>query len=791
MKNNITLLWMFIFCNVLLSQNCNFELSGKIEDFHENLVLENAVVHIKNLNRFVTTDKQGFFKFTKLCKGNLTIEISHISCELKTITVSLTKNTHKIISLEHHIEDLDEVKVSHLNTHTATKQTSNITNNLLENYSSASLGDALKEVSGISSINTGQAIVKPIINGLHSSRISIMTNGVRLQDHDWGVEHAPSIDLNSVGNITVYKGANALEYSGDAIGGVVVIKPKNIILKDTLFGKTIISGQTNSSALTGTTSLNKYTKKGWYIGGNASFKKFGDAETADYNLSNTGVQSTAFSINTGFKNFEHGFDFFYSYLDNEIGILAASHLGNQTDLLSAINAHQPLIINDFSYTIDNPKQEVKHHLAKALGYKRFKGLGKLQLQYHYQNNKRLEFDRRRGDRDAIPASDLTLQTHTFQTDFKFDAKKERVYKIGIMAQYQNNFANPDTGVRRFIPDYDKYDIGAFAIATYQFENFIIDAGIRYDFNKYNAKKFYQKNDWEAANYNTNFNHFIIGEEGFQWLTNPKLRYNNISFSAGINYSLNENSKLIFNYGLANRAPNPAELFSDGLHHSASRIEVGNLNLNQETSNRLGATYKYANNKWNLGFEGYVNFINNFIFIAPTDIKTTIRGAFFEYNYLKTNAALYGLDAVIDYTFSDNFSFRNKSSYIIGNDTKNNTALIDMPPLQVSNKFTYTNKEFHNFYSEIESVFVGKQTRLPKYTFIDSNEFINSIIESPDAYHLLNFDAGAKFLLNKTELDIRFSLDNILNTNYRDYLNRMRFFADELGRNFKLTLIIKY
>ena len=36
-----------------------------------------------------------------------------------------------------------------------------------------------------------------------------------------------------------------------------------------------------------------------------------------------------------------------------------------------------------------------------------------------------------------------------------------------MGRFQNNFANPDTGIRRLIPDYDKYDFGVYAIGDYK------------------------------------------------------------------------------------------------------------------------------------------------------------------------------------------------------------------------------------------------------------------------------------------------------------------------------------
>ena len=120
---------------------------------------------------------------------------------------------------------------------------------------------------------------------------------------------------------------------------------------------------------------------------------------------------------------------------------------------------QPIVIEDFNTSINVPKQDIKHHLIKANYYKRFENFGKINLQYDYQNNRRKEFDVRIGDRRNIPAVDLILQTHTILADVSLDSNLEQRVNFGILGRYQDNFANPDTGVRRLIPDYNKYDFG--------------------------------------------------------------------------------------------------------------------------------------------------------------------------------------------------------------------------------------------------------------------------------------------------------------------------------------------
>ena len=131
-------------------------------------------------------------------------------------------------------------------------------------------------------MNTGNTIVKPVINGLHSSRVILMTNGVRLQDQEWGIEHAPNIDVNTAESIIVIKGSNSLEFAGDAIGGVIVVKPRKSIRKDSLFGKSIVGGQSNGRGYNMHSSITKTTQNGWFVTGKASLKKFGDFKSPDY-----------------------------------------------------------------------------------------------------------------------------------------------------------------------------------------------------------------------------------------------------------------------------------------------------------------------------------------------------------------------------------------------------------------------------------------------------------------------------------------------------------------------------
>jgi len=793
------------------SQECKLTLTGEVVDFHNGTPLVGATIIILNdgkAKKSVITDLNGKFLIKNICNGNFELEVSHPECQSKVIPIEIDGNTFKKVRLEHHLENLNEVVVTGDQTEKGvTKATSIQTLKAaeIEQFSDAALGDALREISGVSSLNTGSTIVKPIIQGLNGSRILIITNDVRLQDQEWGIEHAPNVDLNTADRLTVIKGSGALQYGGDAIGGVVLAKPAPLARKDTLYGKTIFSGSSNGRGGNITSTINKGFNNGFGLRVQGSFKRFGDFRSPDFSLTNTGTQQIAGSINFGINKFLYGAEVYYSYFDTQLGILQAADFGNTTDLIRAINLPTPEIIEDFSFDIGLPRQEVIHHLAKFNSYLRLERLGKLSLQYSFQFNDRQEFDNRSFIDDNIPVVDLELTTHNLDLLLEVDNVENSKITAGISGLFQENFADPLTGVRRVIPDYEKYAFGAFAGIAYNInEDLLIDLGARVDFTHIDAQKFYITSFFiDDRGYDVDFADFIVEDFGTQILTNPVFDFTTFSATAGLGYNIKDNLDLQINYGLASRPPNPSELFSEGLNQSAVAFELGDLRLEEEISNKIAITFKGSlfNQRFNFNVTPYANFINGYISLEPTEdgTRTTTRGSFQEFEYLQNDARLFGVDVDATYDFNDQFQFKTSFSYLRGDDIERDAPIINIPPPNWFNTITYNNKKLKNLRLQLKSEAVFEQTRFPDNNFIgrvvENNEFVDVLVDvstPPPGYHLFHFDSSIQLNLDKiTKLEIGFSVDNILNTSYRQYLNRFRLFADELGRNFTLRVKLNY
>ena len=247
-----------------------------------------------------------------------------------------------------------------------------------------------------------------------------------------------------------------------------------------------------------------------------------------------------------------------------------------------------------------------------------------------------------------------------------------------------------------------------------------------------------------------------------------------------------------------RNPNAAELFSDGLNHANGTIELGNLGNKKEQSVKASATLLKTAGHFSFEATPYINSINNFIYLQPSEAESTIRGTFPVFRYKQTDAFMAGLDLHADWNITNRLKYSFNGAYVYGQNTTEDIPLVDMPPLNIANTIRFTKTEWNGFFAELRSEAIFKQTRYPNYNF-NANVPVNGILvptlvnisTPPGGYQLLHFTTGMQFNMGKTLASVNVSVNNIFNTAYRDYLNRQRLYTDETGRNFQLQLKLNY
>ena len=793
---------IFSFGNFIYSQSCDLIIKGEITDLHDNSQLIGALVRIQGTNFFSQTDLDGTYEIKGLCPGKYNLVISHPECTAINKKLNLKQSRVYNLELEHHVNKLDEIIVTDSKVSKLRKSIQEVSLNIsdINSYGSNTLVEALNYIPGASILKTGNSIGKPIIHGMYGSRVGIVTDDFRQYDQQWGPDHAPNIDFDSFDIIQLIKGAAALKYGGDTSAGSIILSSKRKKLKDTLFGKSSINIESNGRGGKFSSRLEKNYSNGFYINGNFTGKRYGDFNTPDYILSNSGFKEANFSIKLGKDIINKGWNLKYSNYNLEPGILKSSHIGNVQDLFYALNSNEPSIINDFTYNIEAPKQIAKHQKLTLRYFKSFENNTKLELGYNFQNNKRKEFDIRRGGRTGIPVVDLLLKTHTLNGSLSGIDIKNWNFELGLNGFFQDNFSTPDTGVKRLIPDYIKFETGIYFLGNFQKSNaFLWEWGLRLDHVSYDSKKYYYKSVWNERNYNILFKGFETGQDfANQILTNPKFNYLNVSAQTGASFNISNELKFKISYILSQRAPNPSELFSDGLHHAMAAIEYGSLSLEPETSNKFLFSFSKNNKNYNWSIEPYISKTFGYIFIEPTGLKQTIRGAFPVWTYDSTDAFMTGIDINSSININRRLMFDVGASYTYAEDILNKEPIILIPPLNTFQKLKFT--PLKGMWSlEFTHQTSAKQNRFPNsnfiFDYIEDGKLVSETVDissSPRGFQKL--DAIFSILIgnkNNIRSNLRLIIQNITNSDYRDYLNRMRFYSSEIGRNFQVQLNFNY
>lgn len=779
-KYLFTLLFFIFYAASTVAQNkaCDCNLQGYILD-EDGRPIAGAVLFVPALNLNLVSDSSGFYHIQRLCPHSYLIEVKYVGYgDVKQKVTISTSNQKQNFQLSDAQINLEEITVSSEKIPDAFQQ--NISKTQISRQASKTLAESLQEVSGVNMLQTGSSIAKPTIQGMHSQRIMILNNGVRQSGQNWGVEHAPEIDPLLASNLQVIKGASAIEYGHSVVGGVILVNPPKLNPKKALSGNVRLSASSNgrggsfSGQLQG--NFPKIEGLAWRVQG--TLKQFGDFETPSYVLSNTGLRESNFSAALAYAHKNKGLEVFFSRFETELGILASAHIGNTTDLKNAISRQEPFIVRDFTYEIQNPRQDVRHNLLKINSFWELEK-GRLNLEYAWQSNLRQEFDIRRGGRSSRPALLLELATHTLDFNFEHQLAQNFQGKVGVQTTFKDNFNDvATTGTRRLIPDYDSQDIGIFVIEKFIQSKWQIEAGLRYDFQNLQVFTFDEDNQ----------------------LLKPIYQFHNLSGNLGLSLDVGSKNTFSSNIGFTRRPPNINELYSDGLHHGSAAIEEGSTALQSESALKWVGEWRFQSDKFSFSLSPYLHYIQNFIYLNPSEIRLTIRGAFPVYTYTPTDARFLGLDFESQYNFHKNISAEIRGSFLQVEDLRFHQKLPWIQPNQMRYHLKYnlvSRKKVENFYLNLGILQAFRQNRAPE-ALQDLDNIPENALENfdfaaaPAGYWLWNFGAGIDLKLkHKQQLGFYLNIENLLNTQYRNYMNRFRYFADELGRNFNLNIHYKF
>lgn len=208
------------------SQN---KISGIVTDVNQQK-LSGVIVHVEENNLETTTDENGYYQFLNFPKGTNRV-IFHLSgYETKTeiVTNNGTEITLNIVLTEKELH-LEEVIISTLYNKIQSQNVMKVEHasvNKLKENGATTLIDGIATLPGVSQISTGNSIGKPVIRGLSGNRVLVYSQGVRMENQQFGEEHGLGLNAAGIESVEVIKGPASLLYGSDALGGVVYFNPE-------------------------------------------------------------------------------------------------------------------------------------------------------------------------------------------------------------------------------------------------------------------------------------------------------------------------------------------------------------------------------------------------------------------------------------------------------------------------------------------------------------------------------------------------------------------------------------
>jgi iron complex outermembrane recepter protein len=723
MKQIITLL-LLLATTFIYSQNT---LEGTVIDNDTKETLDYVNVYFPNLEKGSVTKENGTFKITDLPSGTYKILFSMIGYETQSINISIPNKKPLTINLIPSVIEMEDVIIStpfhKLQSENVMKVEQKKVSDLKAN-GSVTLADGITNIAGVESVSTGMSIGKPVIRGLSSNRVLVYTQGVRLENQQFGDEHGLGINDSGIESVEVIKGPASLLYGSDALGGVLYLNPEKFAKSNTTDGD--LSANYFSNTLGYNTGAGVKTSgdtfKFLFRG---SLAEHSDYNTKDYRVTNTRFREQDFKAGIGYQATQFKTELRYNINHSKLGI--PEGLGEQS------TNKAPLI----------PFQDITNHVFSSKSNVFFNN-SSLDINLGYLYNDRKEFAE-----EAAVGQDLEAELHlklkTFNYDVKYNLPKLGQFETIVGVQGMNQ-VNTNYGPEELIPDATTNDIGILAVSHIHLDKADIQIGARYDNRHIDL----------ASGINRKFNSF--------------------NGSAGIKFNVFNNITARLNLATGFRAPNLAELTSDGIHEGTNRYEKGNIDLQNEQNLQTDLALEYKSEHLELFANAFYNKVNNYIFLSPNGSMIDNNPVFV---YLQDDATLYGGEFGFHFHPHplDWLHFESSFETVTGKRSNSNYLPL-IPANSISNilRAEFDGKLMTKGYAFIKL----------KSTFSQNN--ISAFETTSPSYSLLSAGFGGTIQLLNKDLNISVSGNNLTDKTYINHLSRLK--TDDIfnmGRNISVGL----
>ncbi len=745
----LNILSLLIIFNYTLAAQNTATIAGKVTSGREELGFATISIDAMNLN--TSSDIDGKYILKSVPEGDHIITTRFIGFEDKVINVSIKKGQQLQLDIDMVQSSVIVSEIVIIDEQTGlTAQTPYSIATIsarsveLKGNPSGVMG-IIRQEPGVYGAELGQGIVKPFIRGLGFSR----------ENHQWGADHGLGINDLGVKGAEIIKGPASILYGSGALGGVILLKDEDDYFKSQkLMGTVGFTYNTNTSGLRPTLSLGRGFSNGMFFGVDAAVENHHDYRDGNNRIiGNSRLNTNTIRMHVGIDrdNFKNKLSF--SNHTQKLGIIEDTEMDDNLSLATT----------RFDRKIQLPYQRVND---KVISYSQTmlsdKFVTALNISHHI--NDRIEVE------SAFDEVDLgLLQGNTFYgARVSKKAEKGIDHTFGIQGSHivtRNKIGSNEI----LIPNARVIDNGLYYLTGIAKGKSFIQGGLRYDYRRTIADA--------SSDFLVDYGFVLPGEPASRKLS---VDFTGFTGSLGYSYDPSVFHRFKFNFSTGFRAPDLAELFSNGNHPGTNRLEKGNANFGREQSYQMDANWSYTSDYLWLSTSLFFNRVDNYIFFAATGEVTPENLEIWSFNQAPAN--LYGTEMSARYFPLGNQKLQFNADYSIvrGKRTDKDEYLTFVPADNINLRGQYQLGKNEKDIAFIAGRIVADQNRP------GLNE------ERTNGFFLLSAGLAKQIKVGNQTVNIGITGMNLLNKVYVDHMSILRAFnVTHTGRNFILNFQYKF
>jgi iron complex outermembrane receptor protein len=710
-----------------------------------------AVVRIDELHRQELTHQNGTFRMANMPPGNYELVVERIGYRAERRRVEVLAGS--VASVEFRLS-VSAVAVSPFVVITGAltrrageevlSPTAVISGPELDRRSEPTVAGTLRSQPGVSVTALGPSTGRPVVRGLSGDRILVLEDGQRPGDMSFSSDHAVAIEPLTARQIEVVRGPMSLLYGSSALGGVINIVREEIpnALPEHVHGSFSMQGASvNTGGFAGGVANGALGQTAFRVEGSARLGR--DIRTPVGKLENTDART----------------------LNAALGIGRAGDWGHTGAAYRLYNNHYGIpggFVGGHEHGVDI---EMRRHVVRAEAelHNPIRSLEDARASLGFVSYRHVELEN-------SGAIGTLFEQQMLNADLVARHGVKGISEMGAVG-LRAQFRDITTGGSLRTPSTYDYNLALFLVEELGHGRTRAQLGLRYDHAHYHPR------DTSAVIF-----------AGGQFVKVRPRTFGSISGSFGILHELKENVRVGASLSRAYRTPDFNELYSNGPHLAANSFDVGDPELGQETG--LGGDVFLRINQRDLQLEAalFVMELNDYIYPSSRGrVEFGTQGGRPRFQYTNEDARFLGAEGELEFPITRNWAVHGTASYVQarfnnprdslpvfqGTDTTFLAASKYPPLIPPLNGQLELRHDQRRFFGGAGVRFAAAQNRLGDFE------------TATDGYVLVNADVGLRLLRGERLHSITLRVDNLLDTEYRDHLSRIKDIMPEPGINISL------